>query len=98
MSKETDAPLEFSITDSEERNGLVITGAEGAWNLTTGGYIGANSTEKSLFLLHKVGEVSDIEELYTPSLNNGVYYDLMGRPVKNPTSGIYIYNGKKVLK
>ena len=98
VSKETDAPLEFSITDSEERNGLVITGAEGAWNLTTGGYIGANSTEKSLFLLHKVGEVSDIEELYTPSLNNGVYYDLMGRPVKNPTSGIYIYNGKKVLK
>lgn len=98
VSKETDAPLEFSIAISEGEGGLVITGAEGAWNLTAGVYIGASSTEKSLFLLHKVGEVSDIEELYTPSLNNGVYYDLMGRPVKNPTSGVYIYNGKKVLK
>lgn len=98
VSKETDAPLEFSITVSDDNNGLVITGAEGAWSLAVGGYIGASSTEHSRFFLHKIGEVSDIEELYTPSLDNDVYYDLMGRPVKNPTSGIYIYNGKKVLK
>lgn len=98
VSKETDAPLEFSITVSDDNNGLVITGAEGAWSLAVGGYIGASSTEHSRFFLHKIGEVSDIEELYTPLLDNDVYYDLMGRPVKNPTSGIYIHNGKKVLK
>lgn len=28
---------------------------------------------------------------------DGVYYDLSGRRVENPTSGIYIVNGKKVL-
>lgn len=28
---------------------------------------------------------------------NGIYYDLSGRRVENPTSGIYIVNGKKVL-
>ena len=97
VSKETDAPLEFSIAISEEEGGLVITGAEGAWNLTAGVYIGASSTEHSLFLLHKIGEVSDIEELHTPSVDDGIYYDLTGRRVDNPIKGIYIHNGKKVL-
>ena len=27
----------------------------------------------------------------------GIYYDLNGRPVENPTNGIYIKNGKKIL-
>lgn len=98
VSKETDAPSEFSIRVSDDNNGLVITGADGDWDLAAGVYVGASTTEYSQFFLHKIGEVSDIEELYTPSLDNDVYYDLMGRPVKNPTSGIYIHNGKKVLK
>lgn len=29
-------------------------------------------------------------------LNDGVFYTLQGIPVKNPTKGIYIFNGKKV--
>ena len=29
-------------------------------------------------------------------LENGVFYTLQGIPVKNPTKGIYIFNGKKV--
>ncbi len=33
----------------------------------------------------------------TPSSSNGAYYDLSGRRVENPTRGIYIVNGKKVL-
>ncbi len=28
---------------------------------------------------------------------NNVYYNLMGQPVSNPTPGIYIHNGKKVI-
>lgn len=31
------------------------------------------------------------------SQQDGVYYDLSGRRVENPTAGIYIVNGKKVL-
>ena len=27
----------------------------------------------------------------------GVYYDLNGRVVENPTNGVYIINGKKVV-
>lgn len=29
--------------------------------------------------------------------DDGLYYNLMGQPVKNPTKGIYIKNGKKVV-
>ena len=31
------------------------------------------------------------------SVENGQYYDLQGRRVDNPTSGLYIVNGKKVI-
>ena len=32
------------------------------------------------------------------ALEDGVYYDLMGRRVANPVKGIYIHNGKKIIK
>ena len=39
--------------------------------------------------------IDEIAEQRAESKN--VYYDLSGRAVENPTSGIYIINGKKVL-
>ena len=44
-------------------------------------------------------EPSAIKDL-TPasSKDDGVYYDLMGRKVKNPANGLYIVNGKKILR
>ena len=44
------------------------------------------------------GETTDIKSL-TPALSQGegVYYDLSGRRVAQPTKGLYIVNGKKVL-
>ena len=38
-----------------------------------------------------------IESVETESTAPAVYYDLSGRRVENPVSGIYIINGKKVL-
>lgn len=32
------------------------------------------------------------------AMADGVYYDLMGRRVANPSKGIYILNGKKIIK
>ena len=32
------------------------------------------------------------------AMEDGVYYDLMGRRVDNPSKGIYIVNGKKIIK
>lgn len=44
----------------------------------------------------KVQVDTAIDELLQPGTPN-VYYDLQGRPVANPTRGIYIRNGQKVV-
>lgn len=43
-----------------------------------------------------IGEAS-IESIHMLDLHNSPYYDLMGRPVANPTRGIYIKDGKKMV-
>lgn len=49
--------------------------------------------------VYDIGKVADIEELpYTPvSTTGNVLYDLSGRRVEHPQSGIYIQNGKKII-
>lgn len=45
-------------------------------------------------------DYTDIDEIEADDSFNGLrdtYYDLKGSVVENPTKGIYIYNGKKVL-
>ncbi len=42
----------------------------------------------------------DVNKIILPSINairNNVFFDLQGRKVKNPTKGLYIKDGKKVL-
>ena len=39
-----------------------------------------------------------ISGVTTPSTLSNTYYDLQGRKVAQPTRGIYIFNGKKVIK
>ena len=42
-------------------------------------------------------ENTAVEEINADQQNDGLYYNLMGVPVKNPAEGIYIHNGKKIL-
>jgi hypothetical protein len=43
-------------------------------------------------------EATDIDEVKGENGKlKGVYYDMQGRVVENPTSGLYILDGKKVL-
>lgn len=42
-------------------------------------------------------ETTAINELSTKHVENGKFYNLQGMEVKNPTKGIYIVNGKKVI-
>ena len=50
---------------------------------------------KIKFFIEKEG-TTNIEEIEGSNFVAPVYYDLSGRKVENPTSGIYIVNGKKV--
>ena len=42
-------------------------------------------------------EATGISGVTTPSTLSNTYYDLQGRKVAQPTRGIYIFNGKKVM-
>ena len=42
-------------------------------------------------------DFTDINDVRTDKKGTDVFYDLNGRVVKNPTKGVYIVNGKKVL-
>lgn len=56
-----------------------------------------NPAEIVLSIARKDGTVTEIESAQVEGWDTPIYYDLMGRLVKNPTNGIYIVNGKKVL-
>lgn len=43
-------------------------------------------------------ETTGIEKVETAKQNAGVYFNLAGQRVVNPTKGLYIVNGKKVIK
>ena len=56
------------------------------------------TAQKSLNIRFDDGETTDIDELKGEDGKvKGICYDLSGRVVENPTSGIYIIDGKKVL-
>ena len=56
------------------------------------------TAQKSLSARFDDGETTDIDEVKEQRAESkGVYYDLCGRVVENPTSGIYVINGKKVV-
>ncbi len=44
------------------------------------------------------GVITAIDKVsYNANSNDGIYYNLLGQPVTNPTPGIYIHNGHKVV-
>lgn len=61
------------------------------------------STGSTILALHQMlvvigDDPSGIEELKNVKIEGLNYYDLQGRRVANPTKGVYIVNGKKVIK
>ena len=43
------------------------------------------------------GDVTGIQAMETSKVNNNIYYNLSGQRVQNPSRGMYIVNGKKVI-
>ena len=57
-----------------------------------------SKASKSISIRFDDGETTGIEEVEGENgYVKGVYYDLQGRVVENPTNGIYIVDGKKVF-
>ena len=55
------------------------------------------TAQKSVSIRFDEGETTDIDEVKGEGGEVKTVYDLQGRLVENPTSGIYIVNGKKVI-
>ena len=57
----------------------------------------SSTVQKSLSIRFDEGEFTDIDEVEGENGEVKTVYDLLGRVVENPTNGIYIIDGKKVL-
>jgi hypothetical protein len=54
-------------------------------------------TARSFFFDFEESNTTGINQVESSKLKADSYYDLMGRKVANPTKGVYIHNGKKVV-
>ena len=57
----------------------------------------SSAASSQAFTLSFGGNVSGINNATTATDKANVYFDLSGRRVNNPTKGIYVVNGKKVI-
>lgn len=93
-------PVAYTIRVSEDTYGLTIGTAEGVWGVQTAanGYAQFTSTP-AMWKLVPIGkyDTAGIGHSQLTTHDSQLYYDLLGRPVKNPTAGIYICNGRKVV-
>ena len=84
---------------------LLTNGAQGVgFYSCSGGTLSANksylqleSAQQSLYMRIANG-TTGVENIELDSQEPVLIYDLMGRRVKNPQKGIYIVNGKKIIK
>ena len=95
VNQTTAAPVEYSITAAEDGNGFIISYSGKHWS--TSSYVTLNSTNQSVYKFQEVGKTTNVENITVGELDSDIYFDLTGRRVDNPTTGIYIHNGKKIL-
>ena len=95
VSGGTISPKSFTMTKGEFTDfEATITSNDGAITITF-------ETEKGRFFLDEVLVVdpnaTGITTTNSEAVTDNLYYDLQGRRVMNPTRGLYIVNGKKVI-
>ena len=82
-----------------KRNGeFVFAKASGSTvqNYKNHAYLRLNSNQANVRMIFDDNDATGINGIETDE-QDAIYYDLMGRRVTNPSKGIYIKNGKKVL-
>ena len=98
--------LPVTVAYDAENGGLLLTAAErNVYDSGSGSAVQLSKTKSywrvQIALIEKNKEVADIittiENVIPEATGNGVIYDLSGRRVVNPTRGIFIQDGKKVL-
>ena len=57
-----------------------------------------NMAEANIAIVDYETWLNGITEVSTNNVENNTIYDIQGRIVNNPTKGLYIVNGKKMVK
>lgn len=87
--------------DSERAIGFYKVNSNGSWIAAGSAYLevpNAANEAPAFFAIGGGEGTTDIRAINNEQLTiDNVYYDLSGRRVANPTKGLYIVNGKKVI-
>ena len=91
-------PTSYSIAIAESAYGFIISAANSSWvPNTTNSYVQPKGTP-AMWNLIPIGKFDTTGiNFVAPTTPTGIYYDLLGRPVENPSAGIYIFNGRKII-
>lgn len=90
-------PTSYTMTINEDKTGFIISTTDGSWTYSSTGYVQSKSSS-AIWNLIPIGKFDTTSiETIIPTTPSGIYYDLLGRPVEEPTTGIYIFNGRKVI-
>ena len=92
-------PTSYIIAIAENTYGFTISTADGSWNVQSNenGYVQFTNSP-AMWNLVPIGKFDTTGiDFVVPTTTTGTYYDLLGRPVENPSAGIYIFNGRKVV-
>ena len=83
-------------SDVTAENGVVMRRFTGDYINGFKMYMSISDAEAAAFSFRFPGTTA-VESVEAEGADNGCAYDLFGRPVENPTKGLYIINGKKVI-
>ena len=90
--------LGWYFGDAGTQNGSAFTsGAHKAWLIVSKGSSSTPSGTRSFIGFDLDGTTAIESVVKKAEINDGVYYNLQGLRVDNPTKGLYIVNGKKVV-
>lgn len=94
-----DGKTNYIFANENDRIGFYLAAADGAYLGANRAYLSTATTATAPYLGFDDDETTDID-LTTVSgqrVTDNAYYDLSGRRVVQPTRGLYIVNGKKVV-
>jgi len=87
--------LTKSTVNGEDALGFYKVNAEGSWCAAGTAYLSVLSQHAPEFIV--LGETTGIANVNRENVSDNQYYMLDGRRVAQPTKGLYIVNGKKVI-
>lgn len=104
VAASTDGAYNYMLANGDNGLGFykvetATTSAAGKAYLQTTTALGEASGTKTVKMIFSDGAVTGISEINSAAATvDGVYYNLNGVRVQNPAKGLYILNGKKVMK